>query len=154
MNVDSKVYTELVKEVKDGARFLDSHLKGRTYVVGDSITLADLKMASIFKYAFTLLFDAGYRKAVQNLTKWFTLISSHKAYVSVFGNVKLCNKAMKVAPYNLPKVVTLDVGAGSAIAPNTLVASMESSVLSNFTKVVADMVGQGVVVKQLKAEEV
>ena len=41
------------------------------------------------------MFDAGFRKAMPNLAKWFETITSTPAFVKRFGVIKSCAKAMK-----------------------------------------------------------
>lgn len=70
--------------------FLDKHLKGKDFVVGNKATVADYKIAAIFTYAFSFFFDGGYRKAIPNLTKWYERMTADKHFISRFGKVKLC----------------------------------------------------------------
>lgn len=62
MPAHPKEYNNHVKELKDSAKFLDTQIKGKQFFVGDSLTLADLRIACMFSLAFQLVFEAGYRK--------------------------------------------------------------------------------------------
>lgn len=43
------------------------------------------------------MLDAGFRKAMPNLAKWFEKFTSDKAVVKRFGKIKACEKALKPA---------------------------------------------------------
>ena len=47
--------------------------------------------------AFQTVFDAGFRKAMPNLTKWFDYFRNHGAVVRRFGQIRVCSKALKPA---------------------------------------------------------
>jgi len=93
--VDMKKFNEGVKHAKEQAKVLDTYLKGKEFLVGSKITLADLYLANSMTLSFQTLFDAGFRKAMPNLAKWFETISSTPAFVKRFGVIKSCAKALK-----------------------------------------------------------
>ena len=94
-----KEYNNQIKELKDAAKFLDTQIKGKQYFVGDAVTLADLKLAVLLSYGFQLVFEAGYRKQISNLTQWFERVAAHEKYVARFGKVKLAKKTLKPFAY-------------------------------------------------------
>jgi len=70
------------------AKVLDNHLKGKQWIAGDSITLADLYAGAFFSSAFQTVFDSAYRtKAVPNLNAWFENFSSHQPVVKRCGKI-------------------------------------------------------------------
>lgn len=83
------------KECKKIAKTLDNHLAGKKWLVGDSLTIADLYLGSSFLLAFQMLFDKGFRKAHKNLSEWFNNFISHPAVIKRFGKVQLCESALK-----------------------------------------------------------
>jgi len=93
--VDNKKFNEGVKHAKELAKVMDSHLKGKQFLVGSKMTLADLYLANSMTLSFQTVFDAGFRKAMPNLAKWFESIISAPAYVKRFGVIKACAKALK-----------------------------------------------------------
>lgn len=93
--VDMKKFNEGVKNSKEQAKVLDTYLKGKTFLVGSKITIADLYLANSLTLAFQTIFDAGFRKAMPNLAKWFESITSTPAFVKRFGIIKPCAKALK-----------------------------------------------------------
>ena len=57
--------------MKDAAKSVNTALKGKKFLVGDKLTLADIIVAWSLTTAFQLSFDAGFRKAHADLNKWF-----------------------------------------------------------------------------------
>lgn len=52
-----QVYNNLVKELKDWFKNLDSHLKDKTYLVGNSLTIADIAVATYVYYIYKMFYD-------------------------------------------------------------------------------------------------
>ena len=86
-----------MKEIKKIAKILDTHLKGKKWLVGDNMSIADLYLGAAFQLAFQTVFDKGFRKAHEALSAWFQNFASHPAVVKRFGKVKLCEQALKPA---------------------------------------------------------
>ena len=95
--VDNKAFTEGVKKLKEQAKVLENYLKGKDWLVGSKMTVADIYLGSSIATAFQLALDAGFRKAMPNLSKWFVKFTSDKAIVKRFGKIKACEKALKPA---------------------------------------------------------
>jgi elongation factor 1-gamma len=81
-----------VKGIKEQVKILNTHLDGKKWLVGDSITLADVSnfVSLIIPFAFVL--DGGFRKAMPHVSAWFQRVSQESAVKSVVGNVKMCEK--------------------------------------------------------------
>jgi hypothetical protein len=45
--------------------------------------------------SFQTIFDAGFRKAMPNMAKWFETITATPSFVKRFGIIKACAKALK-----------------------------------------------------------
>ena len=60
-----------LKEIKDYCKRLNTFLEGKTFFVGQRMTMADLSTFTIIKNMFALVLDAGFRKAMPALTAWF-----------------------------------------------------------------------------------
>lgn len=58
------------------------------------MTLADVYLGACFKEAFQTIFDAGFRKGIPNLTKWFESFAKDKKIVKRFGNIKCCAQGL------------------------------------------------------------
>uniref|UniRef100_A0A669C996 Valine--tRNA ligase n=1 Tax=Oreochromis niloticus TaxID=8128 RepID=A0A669C996_ORENI len=81
-------------------KVLDQALAPRTYLVGESITLADMAVATAvllpFKYVCAL--EPSDRKAVTNVTRWFTTCINQPQFLKVLGAIVLCEKMVPVTP--------------------------------------------------------
>jgi len=62
------LYTEAKKGLKEAVKVLEATLKGRKYLTGDSLTIADISIASTLSIPFRLLFDEKTRQAIPNVT--------------------------------------------------------------------------------------
>jgi elongation factor 1-gamma len=89
-------YTEAKRGLKEAAKTLDSHLKGRKFLVGESVTIADITIASVLSIPFRILFDEATRKSLPHLTEWFLGVSGLPAFQSVLGKAWLCQKEFEV----------------------------------------------------------
>ena len=76
--------------IKANAKVLDGHLKGKQYLVGDSLTLADLVVACGFIVAQQTILEAGFRKAMPGYSAWFDRVVAHEDFKGVCGIVKSC----------------------------------------------------------------
>jgi len=75
--------------------YLNKYLEGKTYFVGEIITLADIHIWGYLQITFEVGFDEGFRKAIPNLTAWFVRISQVQEVKDRFGAVQMAQKAMK-----------------------------------------------------------
>ena len=83
--------------MKVAAKALDTHLNGKQWIAGDSISLADLYCGACFAASFQTVLDAGFRKAMPNLSAWFERWSQHAPVVKRHGRIQACHKALKPA---------------------------------------------------------
>lgn len=74
---------------------MNKYLDGKYYLVGDSVTIADVMVASYLIIPFQTIFDGGYRKAIPHVTEWFERMVSLPSFVKSVGYVKLSEKAFK-----------------------------------------------------------
>lgn len=87
-----------VKAAESEARkvlaILDKILLVRTYLVGDSITLADIVMACTVMPLYQHVLEAADRTKYINLTRWFVTCVNQPQFIESIGEVKLCTKAL------------------------------------------------------------
>jgi len=100
-------FAEGVKEVKEQCKILDKELCGKTYLVGQRFTLADIVCFNAYMVPFTLVLDAGFRKAMPNVSAWFERVSRQSAVINTCGIVRMCSKAIK--PVDPSKVVAVEL---------------------------------------------
>lgn len=79
-----------IKDMKVAAKTFDTHLKGKQWIAGDSISLADLYCGACFAASFQTVLDAGFRKAMPNLAAWFERWSQHQPVVRRHGRIQAC----------------------------------------------------------------
>jgi len=81
------------EDVKKALQVLDKHLLSNTYMVGHTITLADISVCCALLDGMTLVLDESYRKPFANLMRWFNLCIEQPEFKAVLGAVKLCRGA-------------------------------------------------------------
>lgn len=125
-------------------KVLDQALAPRTYLVGESLTLADMAVATAillaFKYVrmrrypmlnaspclvffcFSIMFyfqalEPSDRKAVTNVTRWFTTCINQPQFLKVLGEITLCEKVGPVtATPNAAKAANVAVDSNNSAA--------------------------------------
>jgi len=91
---------ELKKKLEDYNRILE----GRDFLVGKSVTLADIQLACYIAYPLSLAINPPFRNKVLNLMNWYYRVTAADGHFeSVFGRIKLCTKVL--APPKPPKKV-------------------------------------------------
>ena len=90
------VATQSKTDLSAALKVLNDHLQFRTYLVGESITLADIAVASTLVYPFKFVADPSYRSAFPNVIRWFTTLVNQSAFESVVGTVVLAEKELTV----------------------------------------------------------
>jgi elongation factor 1-gamma len=93
--VDSDVYNNSVKEFKEIIMRLNTHLQGKSHLVSNRITVADVAVAVQLIMVFQTVFDAGFRKAIPNVSAWIENFVKLPEVVRRIGNVKFSAKALK-----------------------------------------------------------
>ena len=91
---------KMVDETKAVVRSIDANLKG-DWLVGGSVTLADLAVASVLSIAFQTILDGGFKKAAPKACEWFARVAAVPEFVAINGRVRQCQKALK--PVAKPK---------------------------------------------------
>ena len=81
-----------VNELIAKMKVYDQMLLPRTFLVGESITVADAILATILHPAFTMILDSDARKNLVNITRWFVTVANQVEFKAVMGETKLCDK--------------------------------------------------------------
>lgn len=82
----------LKKDILKHLNVLNDHLEKNEYLVGDSLTLADIICAMTLVYGYTVLFDKEMRKSFKNVTKWFKMIINLPKVKNIIGEVKFVDE--------------------------------------------------------------
>ena len=85
-------YAKAKKDLAAALAILDKQLSEKKYLVGDSITLADIVVASALVYPFKLVCDSKYLKPYGNVVRWFTGCVGQAEFKAVIGDVVMCKK--------------------------------------------------------------
>lgn len=64
-------FNQITKLLKEWSKNLDENLKGKSYLVGDQLTIADIAIASSYYWLFRLLLDDKARTQLPNLLAWY-----------------------------------------------------------------------------------
>jgi len=89
----NKNATDRAKEdIKAAMKTLNDHLLTRTYLVGESVTLADIAVACTLLNLYKQVMDPNFRKPFMNVTRWFTTVINQPNAKGVLGAVALCSK--------------------------------------------------------------
>jgi elongation factor 1-gamma len=93
--VDGDLYNNSVKEVKEIVKTINTHLQGKTHLVSNRITVADVAIAAQLIPYYQTILDAGFRKAMPNVAAWLEAFVKLPEVVRRVGNVKFSAKAIK-----------------------------------------------------------
>lgn len=93
--IDADTYNDALKNLKAALQILNSHLKDKTYLVGNNITAADVVVAINLILPYQTVLDAGFRKGMANVSTWFEKTIKNPHFVKRLGNVKLAAKPFK-----------------------------------------------------------
>jgi len=105
-------YTTSMNAIKAEAKNINANLKGKNWLVGDHVTLADIVLATQFIIPQQTILDGGFRKAMPDFSAWWERVVALPEFVAVCGHVKACQKGVKpqikveekkVAPKAAPK---------------------------------------------------
>merc|ERR1712142_475205 len=80
-------------DLKNSLAALNTHLKTRTFLVGERITLADICCMANLLLPFKWVLDPEFRAGFNNVTRWFLTLVNQPEVRRVIGDVALCSKA-------------------------------------------------------------
>jgi len=72
---------------------LNEHLKTRTFLVGERLSLADVALAADLLLAFRHVADEQFRKPFANVNRWFQTVVNQTQFKSAAGEVQLAVRA-------------------------------------------------------------
>eukprot|EP00270_Netrium_digitus_P006149 TRINITY_DN183_c0_g1_i2.p1 TRINITY_DN183_c0_g1~~TRINITY_DN183_c0_g1_i2.p1 ORF type:complete len:445 (-),score=167.06 TRINITY_DN183_c0_g1_i2:397-1731(-) len=75
---------------KRGLAALNGHLAGHTYLVGDTVTLADIVAACSLYNAIRGLLSEEFMKEYPHVQRYFFTLANHPHFKKYFGDVKQC----------------------------------------------------------------
>uniref|UniRef100_A0A3Q1ASJ2 valine--tRNA ligase n=1 Tax=Amphiprion ocellaris TaxID=80972 RepID=A0A3Q1ASJ2_AMPOC len=96
IGVDKKVQQSSHAELMRVLKVLDQALEPRTFLVGESITLADMAVATAVLLPFKYALEPSDRETLTNVTRWFTTCINQPQFMKVLGQITLCEKMVPV----------------------------------------------------------
>mmetsp|Transcript_22239 Transcript_22239/g.77064 ORF Transcript_22239/g.77064 Transcript_22239/m.77064 type:complete len:433 (+) Transcript_22239:46-1344(+) len=113
MPFNALAHAKAVEHVEAALATLDAHLQDKTFIVGDSVTLADIAIVSALVYPAKFALDGAFRAKFANVFRWFDLCVHQPQFVAVIGDVPLATSELppagasaapaKAAPKAAPK---------------------------------------------------
>jgi len=94
MPTNPAVAAQCKSDLAAALKTLEEHLRFKTYLVGEAITLADITVVSTLVYPFKFVADPAYRSAFPNVLRWFTTCVNQPSFESVVGTVTLAEKEL------------------------------------------------------------
>jgi glutathione S-transferase len=84
--MDLKAFSIAQSELKQSLQAFEQHLRLRNFLVGHSLTLADVQLVGLLACAFSCAVDKKSRDAnYQNLQRYVSLIMQMPVFTSVYG---------------------------------------------------------------------
>lgn len=100
---NENVYKTAVANLNKALAVLNSHLLLKTYLVGESITLADITVVSALYYAFKFVLDEKARAKYPNVVRWFVTCANQSAFKAVLGDVVFATEELKAGKVKAEK---------------------------------------------------
>ncbi|KAI1885756.1 hypothetical protein AGOR_G00207080 [Albula goreensis] len=118
MGVDKQLQHSSRVELKRVLGILDQTLQPRTYLVGESISLADIAVTIAVLLPFKYALEPSDRKSLINVTRWFMTCINQPKFQKVLGKITLCEKMAPVVPKasSTPSATATATAANSAAA--------------------------------------
>jgi glutathione S-transferase len=80
----------IVSELKKHLESFNKHLEGKEYLVGSSITLADIQLAAYIRFPLSMAINPPFRNKILNFMNWYYRITGHEGHFDeTFGKLKL-----------------------------------------------------------------
>lgn len=95
MPYDKKKEQAAITAIKDSLCILNDYLENCTYLVGNSISLADIITTCNLYNGFTKVFDKEFRNNIKNVERYFTTLINQPEFKKIMGNVTICDNALK-----------------------------------------------------------
>ena len=100
---DKKTFSTSANALFTRLKVIDANLAKKTFLVGDSITIADIALVGTCLNLFRFHLHQGKRKQLPNLTAFMEARLAEKHFADVIGKVWFCNKELKPVETERPK---------------------------------------------------
>jgi elongation factor 1-gamma len=89
-------------DIRKALGILNEHLKTRTFLVSERVTLADIVVSMSLYRLYKMVLDPGFRKGWPHANRWFLTLVHQPEFISVIGEVHLCEKMQVAKPAAKP----------------------------------------------------
>uniref|UniRef100_A0A3B3T846 Valine--tRNA ligase n=1 Tax=Paramormyrops kingsleyae TaxID=1676925 RepID=A0A3B3T846_9TELE len=94
--VGKQVHQSSRLELKRILGILDQTLQPRTFLVGETISLADVALSMAVLLPFKYALEPSDRQSLINLTRWFVTCINQPQFAKVLGKIRFCEKMVPV----------------------------------------------------------
>jgi len=95
---DEKKHSDLTGRVMRSLKVLEQHLSTQAFLVGSSITLADITFATSIRTVVAMVLGVDERKQFPNVVKHFESITAHVKLVELYAPITYTEKAKQYGP--------------------------------------------------------
>ena len=92
MPITKESFQALTKNAREWGKAFDAAVKGKEYLVGDKISVADITVASYIHWLLRLSYDEKFRSQIPNLLQWYEKISALPAFKNALGKTWYAKK--------------------------------------------------------------
>lgn len=92
--VEEKAYQGLNRALE----YLDKEFEGKSFLVGSSLTLADIVVGEDLGIVYAMILDEPYRNKYPNLTRFYQAYREIAEVKEVGGPIRLADKPLKASP--------------------------------------------------------
>ncbi|KAG7277920.1 hypothetical protein CRUP_004699 [Coryphaenoides rupestris] len=116
--MDKKLQQTSRLELLRVLKVLDQALEPRTFLVGESVTLADIAVTAAILLPYKYALEPSDRKVLNNVTRWFLTCVNQPQFLQVLGQISLCEKMVPVTAKSgaPPKAITATTATAAATA--------------------------------------
>lgn len=107
---DEEAYQNARKDVEKALTVVNDKLAKRTFLVGNSITIADISLAAALHGMYAKVFDAAFRGRFVHVQRWFETVANQDEFKKFMGPVVLAAQEHKAAPGAGHKKAGADAG--------------------------------------------
>ncbi|CAF4942606.1 unnamed protein product, partial [Rotaria sp. Silwood1] len=99
MQFNKQNHERAKSELQHALQLLNNHLRTRTYLVGERITLADIAVACDLLLLFQWILEPSLRDPYPHVNRWFLTLIHQEEFQAVIGtDFKLCEKTAQFDP--------------------------------------------------------
>jgi elongation factor 1-gamma len=91
-------HTQAIADTKNCLALFNQHLLHHTYLVGESITLADISVVTQLSGLYRMVLSPEIRATYKNLLRYFMTCANQPEFKAVLGEPVLCAEEMKYQP--------------------------------------------------------